>query len=329
MTTDTATARAVSHDRTISRLLAHRCAVSEVFVTSLHAVSPDEYVAGAQLPRMHAYYGDHAEPLASHHDPLLVMEAARQAAIALTHEYFGVPSDMAFIVRTFNGAADDSAAWSIGRAPTDLIMTVYITRRHRRAGAVCGLDMVLEIDRGGVPMMTVDGSFTWVPPRGWDRLRAESRKSLGLGPFHGAPVHTERAAPAAVARENRRNVVIGPVRRRGAAAAAALVADTAHPFLFDHPLDHVPGSLLIEAARQTASAVLMPRPPRLRRVASTFDRFVELDRAAECIAEIVASAPPTIRCVIRQSGAVAASIDLEFAGREEDSCAGPAGRGGI
>ncbi|GAB2691075.1 ScbA/BarX family gamma-butyrolactone biosynthesis protein [Nocardia thraciensis] len=320
MTTDTATVQAASHVRTISRLLAHRCAVSEVFVTSLHAVSPDEFVAGAQLPRMHAYYGDHAEPLAAHYDPLLVMEVARQAAIALTHEYFGVPTDMAFIVRTFNGAAADSDAWSIGRAPADLILTVYITRRHRRAGMVCGLDMVLEIDCGGAPMMTVDGSFTWIPPRQWDRLRAEFRESLGLGPFHGAPVHTERAVPAAVARENRRNVVIAPIRRRGAVAAAALAADTAHPFLFDHPLDHIPGSLLIEAARQTASAMLMPRPPRLRRIASAFDRFVELDRGAECTAEIIELAPPTIRCDIHQSGTVAARIELEFAGRQELSC---------
>lgn len=313
MTTDTAMVQAASHVRTISRRLAHRCAVSEVFVTSLHARSPEEFVAGAQLPRMHAYYGDHIEPLVAQYDPLLVMEAARQAAIAITHEYFAVPQDMAFVVREFNGTAADTAAWSIGRAPADLVMTVGIARRHRRQGVVCGLDMVLDIECAGTPMMTVDGSFFWITQRQWDRTRTEFRESLGLGAFHTAPRHTERAAAAAVGRENRRNVVVAPVRHAGMSATAALAADTAHPFLFDHPLDHVPGSLLIEAARQTAVAMLLPRTPRLRRVASRFDRFVELDRGAECTAELVGSAPDTVRCDVLQCGAAAARIELEFA----------------
>ncbi|MBF6172170.1 ScbA/BarX family gamma-butyrolactone biosynthesis protein [Nocardia blacklockiae] len=317
MTTDTAVVQTASHVRTISRLLAHRCAVSEVFVTSLHARSPEEFVVGAQLPRMHAYYGDHLEPLAGRHDPLLVMEAARQAAIALTHEYFGVPKDMAFVVREFNGTAADTAAWEIGRAPADLVMTVTIPRRHLRQNAVCGLDMVLDIECAGTPMMTVDGSFFWITGRQWGRLRTEFRESLGLGTFHDVPPHAERAPAATVGRENRRNVVIAPIRRAGATATAELVADTAHPFLFDHPLDHVPGSLLIEAARQTAVAMLLPATPRLLRVASSFDRFVELDHTAECRAELVESAPPRIRCDILQCGAAAARLELEFATTEE------------
>ncbi|MEG8184655.1 transcriptional regulator, partial [Nocardia terpenica] len=59
MTTDIARPSVATHLRTISRHLAHRCAVSEVFVTSLHTHTPDSYTVGAQLPRMHAYYGDH------------------------------------------------------------------------------------------------------------------------------------------------------------------------------------------------------------------------------------------------------------------------------
>ena len=37
--------------------------------------------------------------------------------------------------------------------------------------------------------------------------------------------------------------------------AAEVLVDTAHPFFFDHPLDHAPGLLLIEAARQFGIAV--------------------------------------------------------------------------
>ncbi|MFE7798856.1 ScbA/BarX family gamma-butyrolactone biosynthesis protein [Nocardia sp. NPDC057440] len=315
MTTDAAPVRAASHVRTISRELAHRCAVSEVFVTSLDTVAPDEFVAGGQLPRMHAYYGDHAGSLAMRHDPLLVMEAARQAAIALTHEFYGVPPEMAFVVRTFNGTASDTPAWEVHTAPADLVMRVRVPQRHRRGGVLHGLDMVLDIECAGKPMLTVDGSFSWVTARQWSGLRSAFRDSLGLGPFHGASALTERAVPAAVGRENWRNVVIGPPRRAGATARAALVADLGHPFLFDHQLDHVPGSLLIEACRQTALSMIVDELPRLECVASTFDRFVELDLPAECVAEVVDQGAGTvvIHCEIRQAGAVAAQVDLEFA----------------
>lgn len=309
------TVKTATHLRTISRELAHRCAVSEVFVTSLDALGEDEFVVGAQLPRMHAYYGDHAGQLGLHYDPLLVMEAARQGAIALTHEFYGVPPEMAFIVRTFNGTGADTAAWNIATAPADLVMKVRVPRRHHSGDTLIGLDMVLEIDAGAELMMTVDGSFSWTTPQHWSALRSEFRDSLGLGPFVGAVAHTERADCAAVGRENWRNVVIGPPELAGAVARAALAPDLNHPFLFDHQLDHVPGSLLIEACRQTALAMVIPQPPRLECVGSMFERFVELDRPAECVAEITGSQADrtVVHCEIRQCGAVAAAVDLEFA----------------
>ncbi|MFX0579635.1 ScbA/BarX family gamma-butyrolactone biosynthesis protein [Nocardia nepalensis] len=328
MTTDAAAVQTASHIRTISRELAHRCAVSEVFVTSLDTVGEHTFVAGAQLPRMHAYYGDHAGSLAVRHDPLVVMEAARQAAIALTHKFYGVPPEMAFVVRTFNGTGSDTSAWEVRTAPADLVMQVRVPQRHQRGGVLHGLDMVLEIESDGEPMLTVDGSFSWVTARQWSALRSGFRESLGLGPFRGASALTERAEPAAVGRENWRNVVISPPVRDGAIARATLVPDLGHPFLFDHQLDHVPGSLLIEACRQTALSMVVRDLPQLECVASTFDRFVELDLPAECTAEITdqGAGNIVIHCEIQQADAVAARIDLEFA---EDALVSKADTGGI
>lgn len=303
-----------THARTIARELAHRCAVSEVFVTSLDAVGEDQFVVGAQLPRMHAYYSDHVGLLGLRHDPLLVMEAARQAAIALTHEFYGVPREMAFVVRTFNCTGSDTAAWEVRTAPTDLVMNVRVPRRHARGEVLQGVDMVLEIEAGGLPMATVDGSFSWVTPRQWKGLRRGFRESLGLGAFCGGTALTERALPALVGRESWRNVVIGPPQRAGNEATAELIADPGHPFLFDHQLDHMPGSLLIEAGRQLALSMVNGDLPALDSVASTFDRFVELDLPAECVARRTESdtGATLVHCEIRQSGAVAATVALEF-----------------
>ncbi|MFJ9544513.1 AfsA-related hotdog domain-containing protein, partial [Streptomyces sp. NPDC101225] len=53
-------------------------------------------------------------------------------------------------------------------------------------------------------------------------------------------------------------------------------ADTRHPVLFDHPVDHVPGMVLLEAARQAAAATThSPTPPT--HLHATFTHYVELD----------------------------------------------------
>ncbi|GAM44588.1 gamma-butyrolactone biosynthesis protein [Nocardia seriolae] len=304
-----------THLRTIPRALAHRHSVAEVFVTSLAAEGEDSFVAGAQLPRMHGHYGDHAGALADHHDLIAVMEAARQASIAVTHEFYEVPTDRAFLVRTFNGSGIESAAWEVGFAPADLELRVRALRKHDRGEALQGLDLVLDISCGGVAMGTVDGSFSWVDPRQWAGIRAGYRKHLGLGPFETPASAGPRAAAALVGRENPRNVVIGVPEATPSRARAAVIADTTHPILFDHQLDHVPGNLLIEACRQTALTTMGPDLRRLLSVTSAFDQFVELDLPAVCVAERAESAVDTtvVHCEIRQAGGVAARIDLEFA----------------
>ncbi|WP_433561226.1 ScbA/BarX family gamma-butyrolactone biosynthesis protein [Nocardia sp. CA-151230] len=305
-----------THLRTIPRALAHRHAVAEVFVTSLEAETSGAFVAGAQLPRMHGHYGDHAGALGLHHDLIAVMEAARQASIAVTHEFFDVPTDRAFLVRTFNGSGIDGAIWEIGSAPADLELRVRALREHHRGERLEGLDLVLDISCQGVPMGTVDGSFSWVDRRQWAAIRAGYRKHLGLGPFEIPASPGTRAAAAVVGRENPRNVVIGPPESTPGRSRAALVADTTHPILFDHQLDHVPGNLLIEACRQTALTTMGPQPRRLISVTSAFDQFVELDLPAVCVAERTDSGvdATVVHCEIRQAGTVAARIDLEFAG---------------
>ncbi|MFE3188349.1 ScbA/BarX family gamma-butyrolactone biosynthesis protein [Nocardia sp. NPDC059240] len=303
-----------SHVRTVPRALAHRHAVAEVFVTSLDAEAEDSFVVGAQLPRMHGHYGDHAGVLGEYHDLIAVMEAARQASIAVTHEFYDVPTDSAFLVRTFNGTGIDSIAWEIGSAPADLELRVRALREHRRGEALEGLDLVLDISCGGAAMGTVDGSFSWVDPRQWSAIRRGYRKQLGLGPFETPASAGPRAAAALVGRENPRNVVIGVPEATPARARAAVIADTTHPILFDHQLDHVPGNLLIEACRQTA-LTMGADPRRLVSVTSAFDQFVELDLPSVCVAERTESGvdATVVRCEIRQAGGVAARIDLEFA----------------
>ncbi|MFI1461105.1 ScbA/BarX family gamma-butyrolactone biosynthesis protein [Nocardia carnea] len=303
----------VSYQQPIRRELTHRAAVSEVFVTSLAARGPGRFVAGAQLPRMHAYYGDHPGVLAARHDLLAVMETARQAAIALTHEFYEVPLDSMFVVRTFNGTGVPGPIWACGAEPADLVVDVEVMDLHDRDAAVCGLETVLAISCAGRPLATVDGSFSWVPPDRWSALRAAFREKQGLGADIGPAVSAKPAAPAAVGRRDARNVVVGQAEGD---AGAPLAVDTAHPFLFDHRLDHLPGSVLLEAARQTALLLQpgLPEQPQLIGIRSRFDRFTELDVATECRLEPAGPAPQPWQasCTIRQDDKTTAELELTF-----------------
>src|SRR5882757_8642814 len=87
----------LSFASTVDRSLVHRDSLGEVFVTDLRGGGETGYQAAAQLPRSHAYYGDHLlRPRA--HDPILLLEAARQAALAGAHAFFGIPARDKFIL---------------------------------------------------------------------------------------------------------------------------------------------------------------------------------------------------------------------------------------
>jgi hypothetical protein len=55
-----------------------------------------------------------------------------------------------------------------------------------------------------------------------------------------------------------RNVLIADVRQRQVAEDwfdAEMVHDMEHPFFFEHPLDHIPAMMLVEAGRQLGIAI--------------------------------------------------------------------------
>ncbi len=93
------------------------------------------------------------------------------------------------------------------------------------------------------------------------------------------------------------------LRRNGDGDAMDLVVDTAHPFYFDHPLDHVPGLLLLEAAVQAAQA-RAAGPCFVSRIDAAFIKFALL------------SAPVRVTCRAAQSdSAQAFGVELFQDGR--------------
>ncbi|MFI8191960.1 AfsA-related hotdog domain-containing protein [Streptomyces sp. NPDC085946] len=81
----------------------------------------------------------------------------------------------------------------------------------------------------------------------------------------------------------------------------------AHPTLFDHPTDHVPGMLLLEAARQAAHRLAGPGTVLTPVMASRFHRYVEFDSPCLVRARLLTTgtASGEVQVAAEQNGAIA------------------------
>jgi hypothetical protein len=278
-------ASGLSHTRTVDRALVHRDSLGEVFLTDLLALDGETYAVAAQLPRSHAYYGDHLlRP--GMYDPMLLLESSRQAGLAAAHAFFGVPSDHKFILTRLRVQLTHPERIVVGPAPFPLTMRVAVVDRRERDGLTTGVDSVHELFLNGLPIGRAEVGLRFKSPTSYLKLRLANRdgKALPSSATHlggptGAPL-----APYLVGRGNPDNVVLVAATTHGDTARAVLRVPTGHPSMFDHPQDHLPGMVIAEGARQLALlAALDARGMSTAKVLPTdlevtFTRFGELEQ---------------------------------------------------
>jgi hypothetical protein len=168
--------------------------------------------------------------------------------------------------------------------------------------------------------------YSWMGPEDWTLLRAGQRAALGL-PEVPVALPGPRVDPALIGRCDPANAVISPPRALAdGARTARVVAETTHPTLFDHWVDHVPGMLELEAFRQLALTAAVAegtvRAPTALPVSlsARFRGFAELDLPLECR---TAPAPPgaDIACTLYQPGGPVAEARIRLADRNPDDLA--------
>lgn len=284
----------LSYDSTVSRHLVHRAAAAEVLLTDWRQTGPDTFTLAAQWPRGHLFYCSRD----GRFDPMLMAETIRQTGILLAHVGYDVPPSRAFLMQRLRFGCVPSRMYS-AHAPLDLVVTATVSEILRRACGVGGMRVDLTLLRDDEPIGTGNGVLRCVAPAAYERLRWS-----GAVRETGPPVPVSPVDPTAVGRQLPCDVVIGPPDGDG---TCPLRIPLAHPVFFDHPLDHVPGMLAIEAIRQAAvAAVGRPAAPVLAAEA-TFPTFLELDRECVVVVEGVQATGDrdvvTLRC--EQDGAVA------------------------
>ncbi|MGW5734156.1 MULTISPECIES: ScbA/BarX family gamma-butyrolactone biosynthesis protein [Streptomyces] len=277
--------------RTVPREFVHRAAVAEVFLTDIRQLSDEQFTVTAQWPRGHSFYGS----LHGRYDPLLIAETIRQVGALLSHTVFDVPLTHKFLLWDLNYTALPEGL-VVDAAPADLELAVTCTEIRRRGNRLAGLRYEATIRHAERVIATGGASFTTTSPEAYRRLRA-ARLEASTGPV----VPGTSVPPQLVARTSPFDVVLAPAERPG---RWQLRVNAAHPVLFDHYVDHVPGMVLLEAARQAAHAIGSQGRPLLPvTLDSTFHRYAEFDTPCWVDAEIVdtdASSPDA--CTVRVTG---------------------------
>ncbi|OEU86327.1 hypothetical protein DB35_13485 [Streptomyces abyssalis] len=253
---------------TVPREYVHRASVTEVLLTGWTTLKDGRCAMTAQWPRSHSFF----TPIGrTFYDSLLAAETIRQVGALLAHTSFDVPLDRKFLMWDLNYLAlPDRLA--IGSAPANLEIDVTCTDIQRRRNELAGLRYETSIRLGGQVVASGGAGYSCVSPKVYDRLRAaQLSRAAGSPPAPLAPV-----APASVGRGSDFDVVLAP---SGTPGSWQVRLEPMHPVLFDHPVDHIPGMALLEAARQAVHASDPgPRPALITSIDSSFQRYAEFGR---------------------------------------------------
>ena len=325
VTSDDIADAGLSFDATVSRSLVHKRAIEEVLISDFKQIGEDDFLCAGQLPRNHSYLSDVCAP---YYDMTPIGEATRQAGLLIGHRFLNVREDAHYIFTTVGSTVDDAEALRMHDVPSELVLHFGVRNKRVRRGTVASYESLTTAYVNGVRAGSVFGSGSMMPLAAYNSFRRQMRGAAVAA--KGAPPCVEPLDPLRVGRRDVRNVVIGEFAKGSDAdssCTAALVVPRDHAFFFDHPQDHVPGSLLIEAVRQMAIASASTAhdlPPDGVLVAHTnaeFTGFAELDLRTTVTADVgrLDHAPQghplvPVQISISRDGAVATRAEVTVAG---------------
>ncbi|MWA07957.1 hypothetical protein E5671_01805 [Streptomyces sp. BA2] len=243
---------------TVPKEYVHRASLAEVFLTSCENSGGHIFSLTGQWPRAHTFFNS---PDGRSHDHLQAVETVRQIGLYLAHTEFGVPLGNHFVMRDIS-ATTYPEHMGIGHTPSDLkIETIWTSERR---DLLSGVNVTIR--RGDHVVAVGEGHFTCVSPAAYRRLRGTAAEAaIDYRPTGQVPADFGRTLP--------NDLVLAPTDQP---TIWRLNPDPTHPVMFDHGGDHIPGMVLLEAARQGACALLGPGTTMVpTQTVNRFQRYVE------------------------------------------------------
>lgn len=265
--------RPLSWSRTVAREMVHRTSPAEVLLTDIRPRSGGGYEAAASWPRSHPTFPRDGGRL---HSPLILAETLRQLGIYIPLRYFRVPATARMIITDLFFEIDLAEEPEARSGATDITCRVDEPGvRYGRSGAATGLRLAVDFLTGGTVFAQAGGGVRVMDEQRYAEIRGTAGTLTAPAPMDGLA----RPAASDLAVSSRHDVLIG---HRGKTTVLR-PADPRHPYFFDHPTDHVPGMVLLEAVRQAAAvasggALLRPRAARL-----TAARFTDFAPPAQVV----------------------------------------------
>ncbi|WP_405901857.1 lactone biosynthesis protein, mmfl [Streptomyces sp. NBC_00656] len=257
----------------LPRTAVHKAADAEVLLTDARRTGTDRFAIAALWPRDHflRHRGTGAPS-----DPFLLVESVRQAAILLSHRFYGVPDDHPFVLCALDFDLEHPLPPRGNHSPLGVLLEancVPTTDSPRRFG------MRLET------RAYVAGQYIGRASLDWEAMAPSSyRRVRSRGTLAGNEVTTNKEPqvtplpPTLVGHCHDRDVLLGwePDRAQSPGLSWRLRMNRDHPVLFDHHSDHIPGMLLLEAFRQAALAGAPQMTAPFMQLSATFTSFGEL-----------------------------------------------------
>jgi len=245
----------LSWDSCVSRTLVHRKAVAEVLLTDARALPDGRYLLAAQWPRSYATSASGTGTGTSsrsgsgsgeRHDPMLAAETIRQVGLYICQRFLGAPSTSKPVIRSVGFQLDNSTEPVVGYGATDVLCRaeVHDVRHVDDLPWPVALNVRIQFSAAGREFGSAFGRVRVLSEEEYETFRGPN---AAAGPVpddvHWRPSPTEVSVPSPgdvmLVRDPSGSLLVAP-------------ADLRHPRFFDHPTDHVPGMVLLEAARQAA-----------------------------------------------------------------------------
>lgn len=224
--------------------LVHKAFNSEVFLTDSHRIDESTFEIAAFLPRAHTYYNDTQD--STRHDVSTLLEVFRQCSILVAHKFYGVALNSKFIFDSADFKVLHNEILENSPQSYQSIIKITILQVKHKRGNNCGLllDMQLFIDSKKYATKIMD--MSWFAPKMYERLRGE------IANENYTPLDNHQISSKSLGRNATTNIVITQFLQESQYFQTTIIPNQAHPAFFDHPLDHIPASLLIEALRQSS-----------------------------------------------------------------------------
>ncbi|WP_394430823.1 ScbA/BarX family gamma-butyrolactone biosynthesis protein [Streptomyces sp. SGAir0957] len=251
----------------VTKELVHKRDAAQVLLTDFRRLGEDEFLITADWTDT-GFLGGIRN--GRRDDAVLLTETIRQTFPLLSHAGYDVPFGHHLLWDEYHYALGLTApdADGAGGRPQLYIRCYDIVRRR---GVVSALSLDITVLRDGEQLATARTRFAIQPAAIYQRLRGTRGNALDM-----LELARSRPLPPPVsgASEEFRDAVLSPTDEPD---RWLLRVDTHHPMYFDHPSDHAPGILLLEAAKQAARALRHSRDGVTVAMETVFHRYVELD----------------------------------------------------